>query len=43
MTLADVLNIAGIALTCIGSTIAMVGVYFQMNGYFAIKKGDILG
>jgi hypothetical protein len=37
MTLADKLNLCGILLTGAGSTVAMVGVFFQMNGYFAIK------
>jgi hypothetical protein len=37
MTLADKLNLCGILVTGAGSTIAMAGVFFQMNGYFAIK------
>jgi len=43
MTLADKLNIAGIVATGVGSTVAMAGVYLQMNGYFAIKTRDIFG
>jgi hypothetical protein len=43
MTPADKLNLCGIVVTGAGSTIAMVGVYFQMNGYFAIKPRNILG
>lgn len=42
MTTADKMNFVGIALTCLGSTVAMVGVYLQMNGYFAAKPLDIL-
>jgi len=42
VTTQDKLNIAGIGLTCLGSTVATVGVYFQMNGYFAVKPLDIL-
>ena len=41
MTTADKMNIAGIALTCIGSTVAMAGVCFQTNGYFAVKPRHI--
>ena len=41
MTPADKLNLCGILVTGAGSTIAMVGVFFQMNGYFAIKWRDI--
>lgn len=43
MTLADKLNLCGILVTGAGSTIAMAGVFFQMNGYFAIKWREILG
>lgn len=43
MTTADVLNMCGIAVTGAGSTVAMVGVYYQMNGYFAIKPSNIFG
>jgi len=42
MTSADYLNIVGIATTGLGSTVAMVGVYLQMNGYFAIRSRDVL-
>ena len=41
MTSADCLNIVGIATTGLGSTVAMVGVYLQMNGYFAIRSRDV--
>ena len=40
MTPADHLNLAGIVLTGAGSTIGMVGVYYQMNGYFAFRTRD---
>lgn len=43
MTLTDTLNVLGIVVTGAGSTIAMVGVYYQMNGYFAIKPRNIFG
>ena len=41
MTQVDELNFAGIVVTGLGSTLAMVGVYLQMNGYFAIKASDV--
>ena len=41
MTPADKLKLCGILVTGAGSTVAMVGVFFQMNGYFAIKWRDI--
>jgi hypothetical protein len=37
MTLSDKLNLAGIAIAGFGSSLAMFGVYNQMNGYFAFK------
>ena len=40
MTLADKLTIAGIVVTGVGSTVAMVGVYLQMNVYFAFETRD---
>lgn len=42
MTAADHLNLAGIVLTGAGSTIGMVGVYYQMNGYFAFRTRDFV-
>jgi hypothetical protein len=38
MTFTDKTNLAGIAFAGAGSTIAMVGAFLQMNGYFAFKK-----
>jgi len=40
VTAADKLTIAGIVVTGVGSAVAMVGVYLQMNGYFAFKARD---
>jgi hypothetical protein len=40
MTPVDKLTIAGIAVTGVGSAVATVGVYLQMNGYFAFKARD---
>jgi hypothetical protein len=40
MTVGDKFNIVGIVLTGLGSTIAMVGIYKQTNGYFAFKSSD---
>jgi uncharacterized membrane protein len=41
MTLADKLNLWGIAVTFAGSAVAMCGAYLQVNGYFAIKTWEI--
>jgi hypothetical protein len=41
MTLVDKLNMAGIAVTFIGSATAMCGAYLQVNGYFAIKTREV--
>jgi hypothetical protein len=41
MTLPDQLNFAGIVITGIGSSLAMFGVYNQMNGYFAFKPSKL--
>jgi hypothetical protein len=38
MTFTDKMNLAGIAVAGAGSTIAMVGAFLQMNGYFAFKR-----
>jgi hypothetical protein len=43
MSPADHLSIAGIVVTGAGSTIAMAGVCFQVNGYFAFKARDFSG
>jgi hypothetical protein len=38
MTFPDRLNLMGVCITGAGSTIAMLGAFLQMNGYFAFKK-----
>jgi hypothetical protein len=41
MTLQDGLNLAGIVITGVGSSLAMLGIYNQMNGYFAFKPTEL--
>lgn len=40
MTVADKLNVIGILITGFGSTLAMVGIYKQTNGYFAFETSE---
>ena len=41
MTCLDKLNLAGIVITGAGSTLGMVGVFSQTNGYFAFQSWEI--
>ena len=41
MKLPDILNFAGIIVTGIGSTLATIGVFNQMNGYFSFAPRQL--